>query len=84
MKVIWKGDEERNRMLEWHGVLFAPGKETEIPADFPSMAKLVKNPAFKIVGEAPAPPVVSGERLHMPAESKAAHPGSAIGKSDKR
>ena len=65
MKVIWKGDEERTRCLDWHGVLFAPGKETELPDDFPSMAKVLKSPLFTVVAEKPAP---------------AAHPASTVGK----
>lgn len=56
MKVIWKGDpDNRAHVLHWHDVHFLPGKETELPDDFPSLSKLGKNPYFTVVAEKPAP-----------------------------
>lgn len=51
IKVTWKGDEERHRMLDWGGVSFAPGKPETLPADFPAamLAKMRINPLFEVV-----------------------------------
>jgi len=51
IKVTWKGDEEKHRMLDWGGVAFAPGKPETLPADFPEaiLAKMRKNPFFDVV-----------------------------------
>lgn len=64
MKVIWKGDDERHRMLEWHGVLFAPGKETELPDDFPAEArkKIAQNPYFTVVADKPESVTVAAKK----------------------
>lgn len=63
IKVTWKGDEEKHRMLDWGGVAFAPGKPETLPDGFDPaiLAKMRKNPLFEVseAEDKPAPAPVS-------------------------
>lgn len=57
IKVTWKGDEEKHRMLNWGGVSFAPGKPETLPEGFEPniLAKMRKNPLFDVADGEAAP-----------------------------